>query len=144
MKRVTREGGTVAVVVNNFRCGWTPFSFVWDAAAVLDAHGAAMGDEMVSKSLGWPGGLADLFKAAELADIVEEQLSVLFEYRPFEDYWATFLTGQGKTGSYVTQLAELKRDELVHHVRTAYLCGLPDGPRALTTSFWAVRGAVLR
>jgi ubiquinone/menaquinone biosynthesis C-methylase UbiE len=26
MRRVTRKGGTVAVVVNDFRCGWTPFS----------------------------------------------------------------------------------------------------------------------
>ena len=26
MHRVTEQGGTVAVVVNNFRCGWTPFS----------------------------------------------------------------------------------------------------------------------
>ncbi|CAN7652379.1 class I SAM-dependent methyltransferase [Variovorax sp. LjRoot290] len=142
MKRVTRKGGMVTVVVNNFRCGWTPFSLVWDAAAVLDADGAAMRDEMVSKALGWPGGLADLFEAASFTAVVEDQLAALFEYQSFDDYWSTFLTGQGKTGSYVTQLAMSKRDELKHHVRAAYLCGLPDGPRALTTSFWAVRGVV--
>jgi SAM-dependent methyltransferase len=71
MKRVTRKGGTVAVVVNNFRCGWTPFSLVWDAAAVIDADGAAMRDEMVSKPLGWPGGLAELFNEAGFANLVE-------------------------------------------------------------------------
>jgi hypothetical protein len=32
VRRVTRKGGTVTVVVPNFRCGWTPFSLVWDAA----------------------------------------------------------------------------------------------------------------
>ncbi|SDD65188.1 Methyltransferase domain-containing protein [Variovorax sp. CF079] len=142
MKRVTRKGGMVTVVVNNFRCGWTPFSLVWDAAAVLDADGAAMRDEMVSKALGWPGGLADLFEAASFTAVVEDQLAALFEYQSFDDYWSTFLTGQGKTGNYVTQLAMSKRDELKHRVRAAYLCGLPDGPRALTTSFWAVRGVV--
>ena len=40
MRRVTRQGGVVAVVVNNSAGGWTPFSLVWDAAAVLDAQGA--------------------------------------------------------------------------------------------------------
>ena len=140
MRRVTRPGGVVAVVVNNFRCGWTPFSLVWDAAAVLDIEGAVMRDEMVSKPLGWPGGLAKLFAAVGLRDVVEEQLSAIFEYQSFEDYWSTFLTGQGKTGSYVTTLGDSKRGELQRHVRAAYLCGLADGPRVLTTSFWAVRG----
>jgi SAM-dependent methyltransferase len=142
MRRLTRPGGVVAVVVNNFRCGWTPFSLVWDAAAVLDSDGAAMRDEMVSKPLGWPNGLAGLFATAGLANIVEEQLSALFEYQSFEDYWSTFLTGQGKTGSYVTNLEIAKREELARHVRAAYLCGMTDGPRGLTTSFWAVRGEV--
>jgi len=42
----------------------------------------------------------------------KEQLGAVFEYQSFEDYWSTFLTGQGKTGSYVTLLANVKRDEL--------------------------------
>ena len=142
MRRVTRPGGVVAVVVNNFRCGWTPFSLVWDAAAVLDVDGAAMRDEMVSKPIGWPRGLANLFDIVGLANVVEEQLGAIFEYRSFEDYWSTFLTGQGKTGSYVTSLKISKREELQRHVRAAYLCGMADGSRVLTTSFWAVRGGV--
>lgn len=142
MRRVTRRGGVVAVVVNNFRSGWTPFSLVWDAAAVLDLEGAAMRDEMVSKPLGWPGGLARLFATVGFHDVVEEQLGAIFEYQSFEDYWSTFLSGQGKTGSYVTNLRDSKRGELEHHVRAAYLCGMADGPRAFTTSFWAVRGEV--
>jgi len=142
MRRVTRKAGTVAVVVNNFRCGWTPFSLVWDAAAVLDAGGAAMRDEMVCKPLGWPGGLAGLFDEAGFADVVQEQIGAVFDYQSFEDYWSTFLTGQGKTGSYVTQLQTPKRDELRRHVRAAYLSGMPDGPRSFTTSFWAARGMI--
>lgn len=142
MRRVTRVGGTVAVVVNNFRCGWTPFSMVWDAAAVLDPAGGAMRDEMVSKPLGWPGGLAGLFRTMKLANVVEDQISATFEYASFNDYWSTFLTGQGKTGSYVTGLLDFQRDELQRHVQAAYLCGMGDGPRALTTWFWAARGEV--
>jgi ubiquinone/menaquinone biosynthesis C-methylase UbiE len=143
MRRVTRRGGTVAVVVNDVRSGWTPFSLVWDAAAVLDPRGGAMRDEMVSKPLGWPGGLARLFGSTGLARLVEDQLSAVFDYAPFEDYWASFLTGQGKTGSYVTSLGDRQREELQRHVRAAYLCGMADGPRALTAWFWAVRGVVM-
>lgn len=108
MRRVTRRGGVVAVVVNNFRSGWTPFSLVWDAAAVLDLEGAAMRDEMVSKPLGWPSGLARLFATVGFHDVVEEQLGAVFEYQSLEDYWSTFLTGQGKTGSYVIQISEIR------------------------------------
>jgi SAM-dependent methyltransferase len=142
MHRVTRKGGTVAVVVNDFRCGWTPFSLLWDAAAVLDPRGAAMRDEMVSKPLGWPGGLAQLFDAMGLMNVLENQLSAMFQYASFDDYWSTFLTGQGKTGSYVTNLGEPQRKELERYVRAAYLCGMTDGPRAFTARFWAVRGEV--
>ena len=142
MRRVTWQGGAVAALVNDFRCGWTPFSLVWHAAAVLDAEGAALRDEMVSKPLGWPGGLATLFGAADFASVAEDRLGAIFEYRSFEDYWSTFLTGQGKTGSYVTKLEGARRGELERHVRAAYLCGMPDGPRAFATSFWAVRGEV--
>lgn len=142
LRRVTRPAGTVAVVVNNFRCGWTPFSLVWDAAAVLDPDGAAMRDEMVSKPLGWHGGLAGLFGAVGFANVVEEQLGAMFEYRSFGDYWSGFLTGQGKTGSYVTNLEDAHRSELERHVKAAYLCGMADGPRSFATLFWAVRGEV--
>lgn len=143
MRRVTRKGGTVAVIVNNFRCGWTPFSLLWDAAAVLDPRGGAMRDEMVSKPLGWPGELAGLFRLVGLANAVEDQLSASFEYASFEDYWSAFLTGQGKTGSYVTSLRDPQRKELERHVRAAYLCGMTDGPRSFTTWFWAVRDEVI-
>ena len=143
MRRVTRKGGTVAVVVNDFRCGWTPFSLVWDAAAVLDPRGAEMRDEMVSKPLGWPGGLAKLFNLEGVANPVERQLSAAFEYASFADYWSTFLTGQGKTGGYVTGLDAAQCKELARYVRAAYLCGMTDGPRVFTAQFWAVRGEVI-
>lgn len=142
MRRVTRPDGSVVVLVNDFRCGWTPFSLLWDTAAAVDPRAGAVRDEMVSKPLGWPGGLAALFRAGGLLDVSESQVSTLFEYASFEDYWSTFLTGQGKTGGYVATLAEAPRRELEQHVRAAYLCGMPDGSRAFTTWFWVVRGRV--
>lgn len=97
---------------------------------------------MVSKPLGWPGRLPGLFCVVGFANVAEEQLRAVFEYQLSADYWSSFLTGQGKAGSYVTRLEGGKRSELERHVKAACLCGMADGPRAFATSFWAVRGEV--
>ena len=142
MHRVTRPGGTVATLVNDFRCGYTAFSMLWDTAAALDPRASEIRDEMVSKPMGWPGGLAALFRGAGLVGPKEERISTLFEYISFEDYWSSFLTGQGKLGSYVTSLAAAPRGELERKMRAVYLYGMTPGPRAFTNWFWVVRGDV--
>jgi ubiquinone/menaquinone biosynthesis C-methylase UbiE len=144
MRRVTRPGGAVAALVNDFRCGYAAFSMLWDTAAALDPRAGEIRDEMVSKPMGWPGGLAALYRAAGLVDPREDRISTLFEYASFEDYWSSFLTGQGKTGSYVTSLADGPREELEGKMRAVYLCGMPPGPRAFTNWFWVARGEVPR
>ena len=143
MRRVTRSGGTVAALVNDFRCGWAPFSMLLDTAAVLDPRATALRDKVSSEPLRWPGGLAALFRTAGFADIMEGHISTLFEYASFADYWSSFLTGQGIIGAYVASLAEALRKELERHVRLAYLCGKPDGPRGFTTWCYVVRCDVL-
>jgi SAM-dependent methyltransferase len=143
MRRVTRPGGTVAALVNDFRCGWAPFSMLLDTAAVLDPRASALRDRVSSDPLRWPGGLAALFRAAGFAEVTEGHVSTLFEYVSFADYWSSFLTGQGIIGSYVASLAETPRQELERHVRLTYLCGRPDGPRGFTTWCYVVRSDVL-
>jgi SAM-dependent methyltransferase len=142
MRRVTRPGGTVAALVNDFRCGWAPFSMLIDTAAVLDPRASTLRDQVSSEPLRWPGGLAALFCTAGFAEVTEGQISTLFEYASFADYWSSFLTGQGIAGSYVASLAEAPRKELERHLRPAYLCGKPDGPRGFTTWCYAVRSDV--
>lgn len=142
MRRVTRPGGVVAVLVNDFRSGFAAFSMLWDTAAALDPRAGEVRDEMVSKPLGWSGGLVALFRAAGFADAAEDHLSTVFRYASFEDYWASFLAGQGKWGGYVMSLADGPRATLEEKMRAAYLCGMPPGPRALTNWFWVVRGVV--
>jgi len=39
-------------------------------------------------------------------------------------------------------LADDVRRDLEKKVRAAYLCGMPDGPRSFTNSFWVARGEV--
>ncbi|HEU5323829.1 MAG TPA: methyltransferase domain-containing protein [Methylomirabilota bacterium] len=142
MRRVTRPGGVLAALVNDFRCGYAPFAMLLDTAAALDPRAGAVRDTLVSEPMRWPGGLAARFRAVELANVTERRLSVLYEFTSFADYWSSFLAGQGTLGGYVMSLAERQRTELERHVRAAYLCGMRDGPRAFTTWFWAVRGRV--
>ena len=144
MRRVTQPGGVVAVLVPDFRSGFAAFSMLWDTAAALDPRAGEVRDEMVSKPLGWPGGLVALFRAARFVDPREDHLSTAFRYASFDDYWASFLAGQGKLGSYVMSLADGPRATLEDKIRAAYLCGMPPGPRAMTNWFWVVRGHVPR
>ena len=115
---------------------------LWDTAAALDPRGSEVQDEVMLKPMGWPDGLAALFRAVGLAEPQEDRISTLFEYASFDDYWSSFLTGQGKLGSYVTSLGDAQRLELERHMRGTYACGMPLGPRASTNWFWVVRGNV--
>jgi ubiquinone/menaquinone biosynthesis C-methylase UbiE len=56
MRRVTRPGGVVAGLVNDFRCGYPAFSMLWDTAAVLDSGFAELRAHLTGKRIGWPGG----------------------------------------------------------------------------------------
>ena len=90
--------------------------------------------------VGWPGGLAEIFRAAPLTDVREDWVSTRFEYASFDDYWSTFLGGQGRLGGYVMSLSDPQRKDLERHMRVVY--GMPDGPRAFTTWYWVVTGRV--
>jgi len=142
MRRVTRPGGVVAGLVNDVRCGYPAFTMLWDTAAVLDPGFAELREHLTGKRIGWPGGLTELWAATGLTTVQEARLSIPFAFSSFADYWAPFTTGQGWTGAHLMSLPEPKRLEIEQHVRAAYRCGQPDGPRAFTTTFWAVRGVV--
>jgi SAM-dependent methyltransferase len=137
LRRVTRSGGVVAGLVNDCRCGYAAFSMLWDTAAVLDPGFAELRAQLTGKRIGWPGGLTELWAASGLTAVQEARLSIPFAYSSL-----AFTTGQGKTGGHLMSLPEPKRLEIEQHARAAYHCGQPDGPRAFTTTFWAVRGVV--
>jgi SAM-dependent methyltransferase len=142
MRRVVRPGGVVASAVHDFRGAYAPIMMLLDTAAVLDTRARAMRDEMLSRPLVWPGGQADLWRRIGLVDVEEVPLVVPFDYTSFDDYWATFLSGQGRSGSYVMSLDKRAHAELRGHVRAAYLSGMDDGPRSFSVIIRAVRGRV--
>jgi hypothetical protein len=78
---------------------------------------------------GGQAGLTSFSTLKGVANPLESQLSAAFRIRVIRGL--LFLTGQGKTGSYVTGLDAAQCKELARDVRAAYLCGMTDGPRAL-------------
>ena len=142
MRRVTRRGGTVAGLVSDFRSGFAAFALVLDTAAPFEPSAGALRDEAMSDPKGWPDGLARLLREAGLTGVREGKLSILFDFESFADYWSTFTSGQGRWGRWLMSVSESQRALIERHVRPAYLCGMPDGARAFTSTFWVAQGTV--
>jgi SAM-dependent methyltransferase len=143
MRRVTRPDGTVASSIQEKRSAFTPIFLVLDAAALSDPTAQSLRDEIVSHPLIWADGQRALWRQIGLTEIEELPIVVPYEYASFQDYWETFLTGQGLAGNYVMSLSPEARAQLQGQVRTAYLCGMRDGPRLFSVIHRAVRCIVI-
>ena len=132
MRRVTREGGTVAACVWDFAGGRAPLSTFWRAAHELDP-----GTQDESKMAGArEGHLRELFESAGLRDLIETTLDVSREHPSFEEWWQPYEDGVGPAGAYVAGLDHDRRAELRERCRDL----LPEAPFVLTAHAWAVRG----
>lgn len=140
MARVTKDGGSVAAAVWDFRGGAPYQRMLTDTAAVLDPASREVRAKMFAMPLINPGELTAMWRKVGLHDIEETSLTIRMEFKSFADYWQPFLGGQGMMGSYVKGLPTEKRAEIERHVRLAYLGGADDGPRSFATTACAVRG----
>jgi SAM-dependent methyltransferase len=131
MARVTREGGVVAACVWDFTDGG-PLGPFWEAARALDPE--------IEDEGAWPGTragqLAELFRAAGIADVVDGAISVDVEHAAFEDWWEPFTLGAAPSGKYVAGLDPDRRDALRERCRQM----LPKPPFVVSAKAWAARG----
>lgn len=136
MRRVTRPGGVLAAAVWDYGGGMRMLRVLWDAAARLDP--TVVGQDEATMPLGRPGGLAELWQRAGLADVVGGGLEVSTTFADLDDYWQPFLRGQGPAGAYVAGLPDAARAALRDEVAAT----LGPGPFDLTATAWWVRGTV--
>ena len=113
---------------------------MWDTAAVLDPTAAA--PRALFRPLNAPDDLAALWRRLGLVQVEQTSLLIRMEFMCFDDYWHSFTTGEGPQGQYVVGLSQSARANLTEHVRRAYLCNRPDGPRSFAAVAWACRGTV--
>lgn len=141
MRRVVRRGGVVASGVHDY-WGFSPFSLVWDTGAALDDGFSGLRDLVKAHPLVTANGQAALWRKMGLNEVTEIPLVVDCQYPTFADYWATFISGQGRVSTRLKQLSDGLRGEIERHVRAGYLAGSPDGPRTIPMVIRAVRGVV--
>jgi SAM-dependent methyltransferase len=126
MRRVVREGGTVAM------CTWDRHGM--EMLAAVDRTRTALGDE--------PEGASAYRNREDVESLLgsgaeAELLEVEGTYTGFEDFWDALLGGAGPAGAWATSLDDerrvLARTELYRQL------GEPEGPFAMTGRAWAVR-----
>ena len=138
--RVTRDGGTVAACVWDFRGGLTHLRVFADTAAALDPSGEAFRARVFSGPFTRSGEFASTWTEMGLREVEQTSLTIRMEFNSFTEYWEPMLAGQGTAGAYVQSLDSAKRSLIEHYLRCAYCAGDADGPRSFTATAWACRG----
>ena len=134
MARVARPGGVVAACVWDMdNAPLTPF---WRAARELDPGSQGEGIRPGTRE----GHLAEIFRDAGVEDVVAATLGVRVEHERFEEWWQPYELGVGPAGAHYASLDDDGRAALR---RTANEL-LGDGPIAIRSQAWAVRGVTAR
>ncbi len=144
MRRVTRPGGVVCAAFWDSPGGAVASRMFWDTAAALDEAAATARDRTMGRPIYAPGALPRIWAEAGLADIDERSLTIRMDFADFADYWGPYASGEGALGDYVASLDPARRDRLERHLRSAYLCGRPDGERSFVAVALSCRGVVPR
>jgi len=138
MRRVTRPGGTVAAAVWDYGDGMEMLRVFWDEVVALDP--AAEPRDERHLPLCRRGQLAALWREQDLAEVVEEPLTIALPFASFDDYWLPFLTRQGPAGAYVSSLTADVCVQLRQRLRKRLIGDGGGRPVTLSGRAWAVRG----
>jgi len=140
MRRVTRQGGTVAAAVWDYGHGMEMLRVFWDEAVALTPTIDAKDERRMRFCR--QGELSALWRAHQLQAVSEEPITIETRFSSFDDYWSPFLEKQGPAGSYVASLNEADREKLRYRLRHRLIGDGTDRPIDLTARAWAVRGVV--
>ena len=140
MRRVTRPGGTIAAATWDARGGFVALRMIFDTAAMLDPNGNEQRARAYARPMSRPGELAQTFRDAGLAEVVEDMLTIRMDFASFADFWAPSEGREGPVAEYVGTLDAELRARLRRMVELAYLGGEADGPRSYAATAWVVKG----
>jgi SAM-dependent methyltransferase len=137
MRRVARDGATIAAAVWDYAEGMTLLRAFWDAATSLDAD-AAGADEGRTMRLCHPDALTALWEGAGLQGVEVTSTLATAGYEDFDDLWRGFELGVGPAGAYTAARGPEARAAL----RAEVLRRLDPGEDAfeLRARAWIVTG----
>jgi len=138
MRRVVREGGTVAACSWAAGDGMEMLQVFWDAAGARVEPGAQDAENRMRYRT--REELAELASGAGLQDVEIERLPVEASYEDFEDFWAPVTSAPGPVGAFYARLDDDQRSQVRDECRRRL--GDPAGPFTLAAAAWAVRGRV--
>jgi SAM-dependent methyltransferase len=138
MRRVSVNGGTVALYVWDYADRMQMMRYFWDAAVALDPDAAQL-DEGRRFTICAPEALDRLLADAGFRDVAVQGIEVPTRFASFGDYWAPFTGGQGSAPGYVASLGDDRRLALRERLRET-IPAAGDGSIHLVARAWAVRG----
>jgi len=138
MRRVARPGAVVAACVWDYADGMTLLRRFWDAAARVDAGGAATRDEGRVMRFCTPPELDALWTQVGLTAVITGAIDTSARYDDFESLWAPLESGVGPSGAYVVALEPDRRAALRQELHA--LLGSPAAPFTLDARAWCVTG----
>ena len=137
MKRVVKQGGTVAACTWDYAGEMTMLRAYWDAAREI-APEAAQVDEAATMRYATVEELTGLWRKVGLDDVTGGELWVSAAYEDFDDLWLPFPSGIGPAGAFCAALEPERQEAL----RTAFArrLGDPSGPFELRARAWYAVG----
>lgn len=138
MRRVVRDGGTVALYLWDYAGKMQMMRHFWNAATALDPACRDL-DEGRRFSISNANALFDFFENAGLSQVQVRPFDILAEFKNFDDFWIPFLGGQGPAAGYAMSLSEERRARLRERLYNSLPFAL-DGTISLILRAWAVKG----
>lgn len=140
MRRVTIQGGTVALYIWDYAGIMEFLNYFWDVAVELNPNASNL-----HEGHRFPESNAEelhtIFHHAGFSEVETDPIEIATKFTDFEDYWRPFLGGQGPAPLYVSNLGGSERIELMD----ALMQRLPikeDSSILLSARAWAVKGLV--
>lgn len=132
MARVARPGGVVAATTWDFGGGRSPLWPFWRAVKEFDPDADDESEEPGARA----GQLTELFRAAGMRDVVEDELHIAVPSATFQEWWQPLTLGVGPAGRYVQSLDP----DGVNRIRRRCAELLPDTPIVIEATAWVASG----
>lgn len=138
MKRVTTSNGTIAVYIWDYAGIMEFLTRFWDAAVRLDPRAFKL-----HESHRFPDShaesLTEQFHKAGIVNIETAPIEINTFFENFDDYWNSFLGGQGPAPTFLHTLNEIERRRL-RNMLFEELPIQPDGSIPLVARAWGAKG----